>query len=353
MPPVVPGQFNRQVLVTGLSAPTAMCQLPDGRILVTQQGGQVAVIKNGVLLPTPFISLTVDDFFERGLLSIVAHPDFANNGFVYMYHTVPAVGTTPAFNRVVRVTAVGDVAQAGSLVQLFRLEALGAGNHNGGSLQFGRDGMLYVGVGENAVPSNAQSTSNCLGKLLRVSPVDGAPASGNPFPTSGCPRIWALGLRNPYTFAVAPEPLPSWIFVNDVGQNSFEEVNNVTRGGNYGWPTTEGFHSNPSFLQPVVSYSHDVGNVITGGTFYYAPPGAAFPFPAQYQGQYFFADFGGSWVASVAPGALPTTYTGAPTFATDTDSPVDLEVTADGDLLVLSYSQGQVVRYRFVPSAAS
>jgi hypothetical protein len=144
-----------------------------------------------------------------------------------------------------------------------------------------------------------------------------------------------------------------------------------------------------------VSYSHDVGNVISGGTFYYAPPGAAFPFPAQYvlstgglllcpleslcvrqvftlkffagghvtddvlddvsryQGQYFFADFGGSWVASVAPGALPTTYTGAPTFATDTDSPVDLDVTADGDLLVLSYSQGQVVRYRFVPSAAS
>lgn len=311
----------------------------------------MAVVKDGTLLPTPFISLTVDDFFERGLLSVVAHPNFTSNGYVYLYYTVPAAGSTsPPYNRVVRVTAAGDVAQPGSLVQLFRLENLGAGNHNGGPMHFGRDGMLYVGVGENAVRSNAQTTSNCLGKLLRVSPVDGSAPSGNPFPTSGCPRIWAMGLRNPYTFSVAPDPLPPWIFVNDVGQNSFEEVNNVTRGGNYGWPNTEGFVVNPAYAQPVVAYSHGVGNVITGGAFYYADPSAAFPFPAQYQGRYFFADFGGSWIASLDPSSMPTSYTGAVKFASDTDSPVDIDVTPEGDILVLSYSFGQVIRYRYLPT---
>jgi glucose/arabinose dehydrogenase len=189
------------------SSPTAMEIAPDGRIFVCLQAGQLRVIKNGALLPTPFVSLSVNFSGERGLLGVAFDPDFANNQFVYVYYTT---SSAPVHNRVSRFTANGDVAAVGSEVILMELENLSATNHNGGAIHFGSDGKLYIAVGENAVPSNAQSITNRLGKILRINsdgsiPVDN-PSSflGIAGTTTGLNRaIWAVGLRNPFTFGRA------------------------------------------------------------------------------------------------------------------------------------------------------
>ncbi|MGZ8848632.1 MAG: PQQ-dependent sugar dehydrogenase, partial [Pyrinomonadaceae bacterium] len=176
---------------------------PDGRLFVCLQGGSLRVIKNGALLPTPFLSLTVNSSGERGLLGIAFDPSFATNNYLYLYYTV---ASAPIHNRVSRFTADGDVVVAGSEVPILDLETLSASNHNGGAIHFGPDGKLYVAVGENAVPSNAQTLNNRLGKMLRINP-DGSIPSDNPFfnTAPGDNRsIWALGLRNPFTFAFQP-----------------------------------------------------------------------------------------------------------------------------------------------------
>src|SRR6184192_1973896 len=167
------------------------------------------VIKTGSLLSTPFVSLTVDSSGERGLLGITFDPNFATNHYLYVYYTV---ATSPIHNRVSRFTAAGDTAVPGSEAIILELDNLStATNHNGGAIHFGSDGKLYVGMGENANPANAQSVGNRLGKLLRIN-ADGTIPPDNPtsFPgiagsPSGVNRaIWAVGLRNPFTFAFQP-----------------------------------------------------------------------------------------------------------------------------------------------------
>ena len=153
----VPTGFTDAVVASGLTNPTAMAMSPDGRIFVCQQGGALRVIKNGVLLSTPFLTVTVDSAGERGLLGIAFDPNFVSNQLVYIYYTA----TTPAVhNRISRFTADGDVALAGSETIIMDLPNLStATNHNGGAMHFGPDGNLYVAVGENANGANAQSLS--------------------------------------------------------------------------------------------------------------------------------------------------------------------------------------------------
>src|SRR5689334_3487711 len=211
---------------------------PDGRIFVCQQTGSLRVIKNGALLSTPFLTLNVDSNGERGLLGIAFDPNFASNNFLYVYYTVPS---TPRHNRVSRFTANGDVVANGSEVPILDLDNLStATNHNGGAIHFGPDGKLYVAVGENANGANAQTLSNRLGKMLRINS-DGSIPGDNPFFNTATVlnrSIWALGLRNPFTFAF--QPGTGRMFINDVGQNTWEEINDGMAGSNYGWPTTEG-----------------------------------------------------------------------------------------------------------------
>ena len=161
----LPAGFSETLVANGLSSPTSMDFAPDGRLFVCLQGGQLRVIKNGSLLPAPFVSLTVNSSGERGLLGVAFDPNFATNNFVYVYYTAP---TPSIHNRVSRFTANGDVAVAGSELVLLDLENLSATNHNGGAIHFGPDGKLYVAVGENAVPSNSQTLANRLGKVLRI-----------------------------------------------------------------------------------------------------------------------------------------------------------------------------------------
>src|SRR6266487_1229133 len=148
-----PGFTEAQVGSNLSGSPTAMAFAPDGRLFVCQQGGQLRVIKNGVLLSTPFVTLTVDSSGERGLLGIAFDPNFATNHYLYVYYTV---ATSPIHNRVSRFTAAGDTAAPGSEAVILELNNLSsATNHNGGATHFGPDGKLYIGVGENANGANS------------------------------------------------------------------------------------------------------------------------------------------------------------------------------------------------------
>ena len=343
----LPAGFTETQVATGLASPTAMAFAPDGRLFVAQQGGALRVVKDGALLSTPFVSVTVNSSGERGLLGIAFDPDFATNPYVYVYYTA----TTPAIhNRVSRFTANGDTALAGSEIILLELDPLSsATNHNGGAMHFGPDGKLYIAVGENANGANSQALSNLLGKMLRIN-ADGTIPADNPFfstATGNNRAIWALGLRNPFTFAF--QPGTGRMFINDVGQSTWEEINDGIAGANYGWPATEGATSNPLYRSPLHAYGHGsgpfLGCAITGGTFY----NPALPqFPAPYTGVYFFADYCGDWINMRDP-ANGNAVTG---FATGINAPVDLQVGPEGSLYYLARGAGAVVRIDYPANLA-
>ena len=299
------------------------------------------------LLAAPFVKLNVDSDGERGLLGIALHPAFVSNHFIYVYHTVPG---TPPHNRVTRFTADGNVARPGSARVILDLNSLSTRtNHNGGSLHFGPDGKLYVGVGENAKSSNAQSLDNRLGKILRLNP-DGTIPADNPAVFSGISgraeganrAIWAVGLRNPYTFAFQRHS--GTMFINDVGAATWEEINRGGAGRNYGWPISEGPTSLSGQTSPVYAYQHSsgapTGCAIAGGTFY--NPTTA-NFPKRFAGKYFFADFCGNWIYYLDP-AKPGSAT---LFQSGLNRPVDLAVGTGGSLLYIQRGDGQLRRIRF------
>ena len=201
--------------------------------------------------------------------------------------------------RIVANIAAENVAAANSEFVLVDLDNLSnATNHNGGAIHFGPDGKLYAAVGDNANGANAQSLSNRLGKILRINS-NGTIPQDNPtsFPgiagsTFGANRtIWAVGLRNPFTFAF--QPGTARMFINDVGQTTWEEINNGVAGSNYGWPVAEGPASppNPNFRDPIFYYGHGSsstsGCAIVGGAFYNP---SVLQFPSSFVGKYFFAD---------------------------------------------------------------
>ncbi len=325
--------FVQTVVARGLSKPSGLVAVPDGRVFVIQQTGQVRVIQNGHLLPTPLLSVTTDSSVERGLVGITIDPNFATNHYVYVYYTVPG---TPAHDRVSRFTVSGNTAAPSSEVVLLDLPPLGDRHHNGGSLQFGADGKLYVAVGENNVPANSQLLSTPLGKILRINP-DGTIPTDNPFydQTTGINRaIWAIGLRNPFSTAV--QPGTGLYYINDVGADTWEKIDKGVAGANYGWPITENATGDPRFKNPLYVYNHGPndrnGAAITAGAFY---DPARDQYPKAYVGRYFFGDIKG-WVKVFDPATgrvmnfanrLPTVLDG-------------LAVDPSGALYVLSRGNG-------------
>jgi glucose/arabinose dehydrogenase len=339
VPANLPSGFTESLVTDGLSRPTTMEFAPDGRLFVAEQGGDLRVIKNGSLLPAPFVSLSVDSSGERGLLGIAFDPNFAANHYVYLYYTT---ASSPTHNRVSRFTADGDVAAAGSEVPILDVEPLGPTNHNGGAIHFGPDGKLYVAVGNNAINANSQSLDNRLGKVLRIN-ADGSIPTDNPFynQASGLNRaIYALGLRNPFTFAF--QPGTGRMFINDVGENTWEEVDEGVAGANYGWPIYEGFSSptDLNYRDPLYVYGHAglSGSVAIVGAAFYDP--ATPEFPPGYLGKYFFGDLDNHFIRMLDPATLATT-----DFATDSaggtlDNFVDVAVSPDGPLYYLAQGDG-------------
>lgn len=347
----LPAGFSETRIATGIPTPTSMAIARDGRIFVTEQTGRLRVIKNGVLLPDPFVTLSVHSLGERGLLGVALHPNFPTTPYVYLFYTSPT--SPPRINRVSRFTASstnGDVAAAGSELPLIDLSPLStAFIHNGGALQFGTDGKLYIATGDNSNSANAPSLEVTHGKILRIN-ADGTIPADNPFlgQTTGVNQaIWARGLRNPYTFAI--DPTSGRMHVNDVGQDAWEEVNHAVAGANFGWPATEG-NTPPGVADvryPIYAYENAGSNCAIIGAAFYRPTVANFP--AEYAGRYFFGDYCGGFIRT----SSGTGYTTATGFATGIGSLVDIDVAGDGSLYYLSRANGgELFRVQYTANSA-
>ena len=336
----LPPGFIDSPVVSGLTNPTDMEFAPDGRLFVTEDAGRLRIARpDGTLATFLNFSTKVDSKGERGLLALTFDPGFSTNRYIYLHYTKKATSTTPPHNRIVRVTANGDRFVSGSEKLIFRLGNQSAANqfpqYMGGALDFGKDGKLYVSTGDNETPEKAQLTNNLFGKMLRIDKAGTIPTD-NPFYTTASGKnraIWARGLRNPFKFAV--QPGTGTIFINDVGEDSWEEINEGTARANYGWPLHEGVADAPRYADPLFSYGHDgepatTGCSITGGAFY-NPTTPQFPPESEYEGDYFFADFCGGWIRSY-DSATDT----ASGFATGLERPIDLEVSSAGELYYLS-----------------
>ncbi|QNF34009.1 PQQ-dependent sugar dehydrogenase [Adhaeribacter swui] len=346
----LPAGFSRVQVASGIAKPTALAFAPDGRLFVAQQDGTLRVIKNNKLLTTPFLKLKVDSNGERGLIGLVFDPNFASNKYLYVYYTL----ANSTRNRISRFTANGDVVVAGSEVVVLDLDPLSsASNHNGGAMHFGKDGKLYVAIGENANPAQSQDLNTYHGKLLRINPNGSVPA-GNPYTTGSeqRKRIWASGLRNPYTFAV--QPGTGRIFVNDVGQYAWEEINDATTGGkNFGWPAAEGVSTDPQYDNPFYTYKHAYGTVdgtgcaITGGVFFNP---TTTNYPAAYQGRYFYQDLCSKWINVLdLSGATPK----RESFATNLGYyALGLTVGTDGNLYYLERSANAIFKIIYTTNSA-
>jgi len=336
-----PAEIVDSVLASGLNLPTSMEFSPDGRLFITEKDGNVRIVKNGVLLTTPFLTLSVDSTGERGLLGLAFDPDYETNRFVYVYYTTSTGTIHNRVSRFVTDSANPDRAIASSETPIMDLEGLNGGFHNGGAIHFGKDGKLYVATGDNGNSANSQSLSTRLGKILRINS-DGTIPSDNPFyNTVGAKKeIWALGLRNPFTFAFSPASGSTLMYINDVGADAWEEINVGIRGANFGWPTCEGACSNPSFVNPISAYPHPSdgsGMSVIGGAFYEANQ-----FPAEYKGSYFFGDYVAGFIKRLTPANEVIDFVSNALYL------VDIKVAPDGTLYYLSIGLGEVHRVRYM-----
>ncbi len=298
----IEGTLALEVVTDELTSPVGLTSFhgDPSRIFVLEQPGRVRVVRDGTLLPDPFLDVTSETSAdgERGLLGLAFHPDYALNGYVFAYYTNNAGDT-----RVVRYTATNpESADPGSAEVILAVDQPYS-NHNGGHIAFGRDGYLYIALGDGGdggdPDGNGQELSTLLGSILRIDVDGGSPyvvPSDNPYTgTAGAaPEIWVYGLRNPWRFSF--DRANGDLFIGDVGQSRLEEISvqNAGSGGgeNFGWNVMEGSQcfgaascDMTGLTLPVYEYDHDEGCSVTGG---YVYRGAALP---QLVGRYFFGDF--------------------------------------------------------------
>jgi glucose/arabinose dehydrogenase len=296
-------------IVSGLSDPLYLtAPAGDARLFIVEKIGRIRIVKDGQLLATPFLDIrpNLTSGGERGLLSMAFHPQYAQNGFFYINYT-DANGDT-RIDRY-RVSADADRADPASMKQILFIDQPYS-NHNGGHVVFGPDGMLYIPTGDGGAggdpQGNGQNLQSLLGKILRIDVDHGDPyaiPADNPLvnaPGAQRREVWAWGMRNPWRIAF--DPSASLLYVADVGQNQWEEIDVVpasAAGLNYGWNIMEGTHcynatscDMANLVQPVLEYSHGDGCSVTGGFVY---RGAAIP---ALSGHYFYADYCEGWVRS-------------------------------------------------------
>ena len=312
--------------------PMAMAYAPDGRLFVCQRFGNIRIIKNGALLPASFASVNVSQQGERGLSGIALDPAFSTNGFVYIYYTTSSTSMNPPAtpkNRISRFTANGDVAVAGSETIILDNIPSDSGFHNGGGVQFGGDGKLYISIGDSGTASNGQSLATIAGKVLRLNS-NGTIPTDNPFFGQAGVRqeIYQYGLRNP--FRIRFRPGTNVLYIADVGEGAWEEINVGPAGANFGWSTYEGPTTDPNVVTPLHAYDHPSspgggGASITGGTFI-----ENHTWPAAYQSNYFYGDYIDQFVRRLVVTAQNTLVQAA-SFGPAT-RPVDFIQGLDGDL---------------------
>jgi glucose/arabinose dehydrogenase len=331
--PTLPPGFQDE-LVTPIDRPMEVAFVPGGRILIARFPGVVRLYKNGSLDPVATPALTISaktcSDGERGLMSIAVDPAFESNHYIYLYYTFKNNGTscptgsnTSPVNRVSRfVLGDNDLIDPASETVLVDNIPVPADYHMGADLHFGKDGLLYISTGDGGcdwqTPANCLAANDAsrdqhvlLGKVLRITR-DGAIPAGNPFQGAGTARCnvtgrttagnkgqetYAWGFRNPFRTAVDMNATSTRIFVNDVGELKWEEIDQLTSGADYGWNVREGFCATNSdtncgappagMTNPIAAYHHNTGcATITGGTF--IPKGV---WPAAYDDDYIYADF--------------------------------------------------------------
>lgn len=309
----------------------------SGRLFIVEQGGTVRIVRNGSVTPVPYLDVSdlVSAGGERGLLGLAFPPDYETSGRIYIDYT-DAKGDTV----VARYTADDPASDepTWSAPETVLSVRQPYANHNGGCLQFGPDGLLYVGMGDGGSAGdpdgNAQDPESLLGKMVRID------VSG----TSFTPEIWAKGLRNPWRFSFDASSGALWI--GDVGQASWEEINVVAgdkSGVNYGWNRWEGTHPYPKgskrrgtsgFTFPIAEYPHPEGESVTGGYVYHG-----YNYPAMI-GTYVYADFVKGWVGAIRTTAPDGTKLAKPEERTMLQSetrPASFGVDETGELYLVDY----------------
>lgn len=344
--------------IATVAEPTSQAITSDGRVFYTEKSGNLRLFEEGAVVAAPVLSVAVDTYAERGFDGIVLDPGFNTNNFLYAYFTKadPSNPNKPgngAKNRLSRFTfdpATKKVVPGSERVLIDDIPNY-TGYHNGGGMQFGPDGMLYVGVGEAGRGQLAPDLSQYTGKVLRINPAaypNIIPAD-NPYVNTPNARgeVWAYGFRQPFTMAFRPGT--GELFVNDVGSSQYEEIDIVERGKNYGWPVAEGFTDTPGVTNPIYATSHatdsDNGfnSAITGGVFYTGDQ-----FPAEYKGKYFFNDFVNRRMRVLDPA------TGKATPFTSLDpGGMDVDMGPDGSLYLISYHAKWLYKISYVGTGAN
>ena len=350
----VPAGFQDSLVAT-VAGPTALAFTPDGRLLITTQAGRLWIFQGDALVPGPALDLApvLCSNSERGLLGVAVDPAFPTNRFIYLFYTFKKSGVCDTnsanapVNRVSRFTLADNntISRSSELVLLDNIPSP-AGNHNAGDVQFGRNGLLYISVGDGGCDylgdsgcaganDAARDLHVTLGKILRITTTGAIPA-GNPFtgsdsvrcnttgraaPGQKCRETFAWGLRNPFRIAFDPNAAGTRFFINDVGQNTWEEIDEGRAGADYGWHVREGHCANgsptncgappPGMTNPIFDYAHANGCAsITGGAF--VPSGV---WPAEFEGEYLFGDYVCGRIFRLAPNG-DGTYTHS-TFASN------------------------------------
>lgn len=393
--------FVKETVVKALDSPTAFAIAPDGRIFIAQRAGTVKIVQNGKQLRENFIDLSaeVNQAFNRGLVGIALHPEFPATPYVYLsyvYQPPEAAKhkqTGARLGRVIRVavdaadpnradpnSSVVLLGEGGAYAQIGNPDTPNASpwtcQHPDGSpvtdcipvegtahqtdaLLFGPDGALYVGVGDGGEHAQTgwrpQDLNSLSGKILRIDPLTGKGYANNPFydgnPDSNRSKVFAYGLRNPFRFAFAPSG--GDLYIGDVGEGKWEEVNRGGRGVNYGWPCFEGeavAGSHPGCTAvvanrtkvtfPLYAFPHTEGRVaVVGGDFYRGTS-----FPEQYRNAYFFSDYNVGMLSSLV---LKGPVAEAQKFAGGFTGAVQITSGPDGALYVLSIRAGALMRIRY------
>lgn len=354
-PRALPAGFTREMVVTGLDQPTAFA-FDGGTIYVASKNGSIRVVlPDGSLRAQPYATLSVSNQYERGLLGLALHPDYANQPYVYVYYTTGpgALNYSGApTNRVSRLLTVNGVGVQEQIL-LDNIPASGSGIHNGGDIQFGPDGRLYIAVGDSDNMKSAQRLSSLAGKILRIN-ANGRVPRRNPFfkTKKARPEIYAYGFRNPFRISFLRSR--NALFAGDVGWGKWEELDSIQRGRNYGWPLFEGpcplnVYCDPSKTDfgattpPIWYYSHttDPYNAILVGAF-----AEGSNYPAPFNGALFLGDLFG-WVRVLSVDAQNTV-----TAVTDFDtlsSPVCFRLGPDRNIYVASLAEGAIYRYKYTP----
>jgi glucose/arabinose dehydrogenase len=308
-----PKAFRVEVVAGNLDFPVTIAFAPDGRLFFNElRTGRVRVIQNGQLLSQPCAEIDVANDGEQGLIGLTFDPDFEDNGFVYVFYTQ----AEPLRNRVVRFT---DRNNRGENVTVIVDNLPAASHHNAGNIAFGPDAKLYVTIGDTTLRDSAQDQNALSGKILRYN-ADGSVPSDNPFGQNN--PVFAMGLRNSFDFAF--DPVSHQLFADENGPDVNDEVNVITRGGNYGWPHVTGF-TRLAFDNPILIFKRTI-----------APTGITFlrgnAFPDRFRNDLFFGDFNTGSIHRVGLTSNRRSVKSISVFHQDSEPVIDVASGPDGNL---------------------